>query len=92
MADRKPRVHPLVPTHFLDWKLDRLHAATPDAEVVALIEASLATTTDPRWTPALRRQTVRYALWRHHRNFALYAAVMTGSLSRRAVPNALEVK
>jgi hypothetical protein len=75
---RKPRVDPLVPTREVDWYLGRVHVATPAADVAATIEAQLATRTDPRWTPALLRQTVRYALWRHVRNLAQYAEVMRG--------------
>lgn len=73
---RKPYVNPLVPTRALDWKLGRVHVATPDADVVSMVEAAMADQTDPRWTPAIRRQTVRYALWRHHQNFTEYAWVM----------------
>jgi len=72
---RKPRVDPLVPTYQLDRRLGRVHVRTPDAEVVAMIEEAMATRTDPRWTPAIKRQTVRYALWRHHRNLAEALAV-----------------
>jgi hypothetical protein len=31
------------------------------------------------WTAKIRRQTVAYALWRHHRNLAAYVQVMGGS-------------
>ena len=79
MPERKPRVDPLVPTYAIDRRLGQTHVGTPDTEIVAMIESQLATRTDPRWTPTLRRQTVRYALWRHHRNLAEYRHVMGGS-------------
>lgn len=78
MSERKPRVDKLVPTIVIDRKLGRVHVGTSDSEVTAMIEEALAAVTDPRWTPALRRQTLRYALWRHHRNLAEYAWVMGG--------------
>jgi hypothetical protein len=75
MATRKPRVDPLVPTHDVDRILGWTHVRTPDADVVAMLNERMASVTDPRWTPAIRRQTIRYALWRHHRNLAEALAV-----------------
>ena len=79
-TERKPRVSPLVPTRAIDRKLGWVHVGTPDDQVEALIleaiDAALAGPEGDRWTPAVRRQTVRYALWRHHRNLAGYMAVM----------------
>jgi hypothetical protein len=43
-----------------------------------LIQEAIADQSDSRWTPTIIGQTVRYALWRHHRNFAEYANVMRG--------------
>ena len=75
---RKPYVNPLVPTYSVDRILGRIHVATPEAEVSAMIEERMAAQTDPAWTPAIREQTVRYALWRHRENFRFYADVMRG--------------
>lgn len=72
---RKPRVDPLVPTRQLDWYLGRVHVRTLDADIVADITERMDKQTDPRWTPAIRHQTIRYALWRHHRNLAKALAV-----------------
>jgi hypothetical protein len=79
-ANAKPRVSPLVPTRALDRWLGATHVGTPDTEIAATLEAQLAKNAarDTRWTPAIRRQTIRYALWRHHRNLAEYADVMRG--------------
>ena len=74
--ERKPRVSPLVPTHAIDRWLARTHVATPDDEILYAVRNAPGLSTDSRWTPALIRQAERYALWRHHRNFAEYAWVM----------------
>jgi len=79
---RKPYVNELVPTVSIDRILNNVHAATPDAEVRENIEARMVNQTDPRWTPAIREQTIRYALWRHHENFRFYADVMHGRRAR----------
>lgn len=74
--ERKPHVSALVPTHAIDRWLARTHVATPDADILAAIDIAPGLSTDARWTPALLRQTKRYALWRHHRNLAEFAWVM----------------
>lgn len=74
--ERKPRVNSLVPTRSIDRWLGRVHVGTPDEEIVATIKAAPGLKTDTRWTPTLLRQTIRYALWRHHLNLAEYAWVM----------------
>ena len=77
---RKPRVDPLVPTHAIDRRLGRIHVGTSDGDIVALIEEAIEQSKDrEKYTPTIKRQTVRYALWRHHENLALYALVMRGS-------------
>jgi hypothetical protein len=78
-ALRKPRnLNPLVPTHALDYHLARIYVGAADADVVAHVEEAIASEPDPRWTPAIRRQTIRYALWRHHRNYAEYIGIVSG--------------
>ena len=75
---RKPRLDPLVPTRAIDRWLGTVHVTTPEAEIAETIESAPGLKTDPRWTPALVRQAVRYALWRHRQNFLDYAYVMGG--------------
>lgn len=75
-TSRKPHVSPQVPTRAIDRYLGRTHVSTPNADILAAIRSAPGLTTDPGWTPALLRQTERYALWRHHRNQADYAWVM----------------
>jgi hypothetical protein len=75
-TQRKPRVSPLVPTRAIDRWLARTHVATPDDEILYAVRNAPGLQSDSRWTPALLRQTERYALWRHHRNLAEYAWVM----------------
>jgi len=72
---RKPRVDPLIPTHQIDRRLATTHVSTPDNAITMMIETAIDQHPDPRWTPALKRQAVRYALWRHHRNLAEALAV-----------------
>jgi hypothetical protein len=80
MSERKPRVDPLVPTVAIDRQLRRVHVGTPDDVVESMIaEAVDRQAAGPEahlWTAKIRRQTVRYALWRHHRNLDQYRAVM----------------
>jgi Golgi nucleoside diphosphatase len=58
---------------------------TPDEEVVEMIEQAIeaAVKYHPEqaatWTPTIRQQTVRYALWRHHKNRDIYTWVMGGA-------------
>jgi hypothetical protein len=75
---RKPRISELVPTHAIDRWLARTHVATPDADILYAVRNAPGLRSDARWTPTLLRQAERYALWRHHRNFAEYADVMRG--------------
>ncbi|MGA2284369.1 MAG: hypothetical protein ABSH07_12005 [Candidatus Dormibacteria bacterium] len=79
-VERKPRVDPLVPTRAIDFHLGRVHVGTPDQEVAREIEAAIdkAAAREPRWTPAIRRQAVQYAIWRHHQDLAEYRRVMGG--------------
>jgi hypothetical protein len=81
-TERKPRVDPIVPTLAIDRKLGRVHVGTPDAEVEILITAAISSALNgpqsAQWTPKIQRQTVRYAIWRHHQNLVGYAQVMGG--------------
>ena len=68
---KKPYVNPLVPTRDVDRWLMRIHVRTPDSEVALLLHDLMQNAPDaPRFTRTIRLQTVRYALWRHHRNLA----------------------
>jgi hypothetical protein len=84
MTERKPRLDSKVPTYAIDRKLGRTHVMTPDEDVVEMIEQMIeaAVKHHPEqaatWTPTIRRQTVRYALWRHHKNRDQYIWVMGG--------------
>lgn len=73
---RKPRVDSLVPTRAIDRQLGRIHVSTGDNAIIDMIETEIDRQTDPRWTLAIRKQTVRYALWRHAQNRAEYVQVM----------------
>ncbi len=73
---RKPYTNKLVPTREVDRWLANQHVATPDERIVSMIQAAPGPLVDQRWTPELMRQTVRYALWRHHQNYLEYAWVM----------------
>lgn len=79
-SPRKPRVNPYVPTRDVDRWLGRIHVATPDDVMVAQLSEMIEVpaSNDPRWTAAIKRQTIRYALWRHHKNLAEYRWVMGG--------------
>jgi hypothetical protein len=73
----------MVPTRAVDRMLGRIHVGTPDAEVEATmlrqIEVAIGFGAEAdAWTPKIQRQTVRYAVWQHHRNQAMYARVMGG--------------
>ena len=79
---RKPYVNPQVPTRDVDRWLGRVKVTTPDSEMVALLYELIDAAPDRAgFTPAIRLQTQRYALWRHHQNYALFVRVMQGSYS-----------
>lgn len=75
---RKPKVDPLVPTRALDRILGRTHVGTPDSEIEQMIHERIdhMTGQGEPWTPTLRRQTVRYGLWRHRANRQEFMDVM----------------
>lgn len=81
MPDPKPYCNPKVPTYDLDIMLGRTHVSTSPQEVEKAIREQIAIALTfgegAEWTPAIQDQTVRYALWRHRRNFADYEAVMS---------------
>jgi hypothetical protein len=60
--------------------LGRTHVGTPDAEVHEKIQGAIDQAASGKqgesWTPAIRRQTVRYGLWRHRANRQEYTDVM----------------
>jgi hypothetical protein len=64
-----------IPTGQIDWIVNRHHVADTDAEVQADIERRM---TDPKFTPAIKRKCVAYALKRHERNRTLFLRVMRG--------------
>lgn len=85
---RKPRVNPQVPTRDVDWWLGGIHVRTPDEHVAAMLEElmdkahferqappGMSAVEVKRWLRTIRSQTVRYALWRHHRNLEQALAV-----------------
>lgn len=82
MTDRKPRVDAIVPTHAIDRRLGRVNVGTSDDQVVAMIREAMSVAMRGRerdkWTPTIQRQTIRYALWRHHENLRQYLWVMGG--------------
>ncbi len=84
MSERKPKVDPRVPTVAVDRMLARTHVSTSDDKVRAMVQERIdwAMNKGPEretWTPAMARQTIRYALWRHHKNQEAYRQVMGGS-------------
>lgn len=79
--ERKPRVDPRIPTGEINRWLGRVHVGTPDAEVEAELRAQIDRS-GATWTEAMKRQAVRYALWRHHENLGEYQWVMGGGHHR----------
>lgn len=82
MSERKPRVDPIVPTRAIDMRLGRVNVGTPDETVVSMIREAISRQIHgpegSKWTPTIQRQTIRYALWRHHENLSQYVWVMGG--------------
>lgn len=72
---RRPYVNPLVPTRSIDRYLGRIHVRTPFAVVEAELREAPGLRSDPRWTPRLVDQSIRYARWRHAQNLAEALAV-----------------
>jgi len=68
-----------VPRYAAAHIVNAQHVDTPDAEIEKLIRARIAASPNATlYTPALVRQTVRYALLVHARGRALYQYVMRG--------------
>ena len=82
------------PTFAIRHRLGHIHAATPPDQVEQLIRDAVKTRRalgDTDWTPEREEEAVRYALWEHAENFALYAYVMSGRVtgtrcSQKATP------
>lgn len=83
MTKPKFKVDPKVPTRAIDRKLGRVHVGTPDAEVEAMVQEAIDQACQGKqaeqWTKKIQKQTIRYALWRHHQNLAEYVRVMGGT-------------
>jgi hypothetical protein len=76
---QKPlRLDKLVPTYALERKLGTVHIATPDDEVLTLVNDALekAEKEDGRWTKRLSEQTRKAALWIHNEHRGEYRWVM----------------
>jgi hypothetical protein len=70
------RWHPKLPRYSITRIVDRMHVATPDAEVTAEIENRIAS--HGAFPPDLVPQALAYALAVHARNRSLYARVQRG--------------
>jgi hypothetical protein len=64
-----------IPTGQIDWIVNRHHVGDTDAEVQADIERRMS---DPKFTPAIQRRCIAYALKQHKRNRTLFLRVMRG--------------
>ena len=65
------------PRSAIGYHVDNFHVGMPAAEVVADMNVHLDKA-GPEFTPAIKRECIRYALLRHERNFKLYVQVMRG--------------
>ena len=74
------RVSDACPTRAIDWKMGKISVATSDVEISNIVRTGVKASKDGRWTPALTKEAIRYALWVHHENQAEYGAVMGASL------------
>lgn len=66
-----------IPTGQIDCIVDRHHVCDSDGVIKADIEKRM---TDPKFTPAIKRACLNYAVKRHRRNQNLYHRVVTGNL------------
>jgi len=64
-----------VPRGDINWLMGRVHVGVTDEEITADITKRCSA---PGYTPALIRQSIRYALICHKRNRDLYNRVMRG--------------
>lgn len=60
------------PTRAIRWLLGNIHVGTSDAEIEAEIRRRANPATDARWTEEFTAEAVRFALWEHAENRALY--------------------
>lgn len=68
-----------VPRNVIRHRMGRIHVGTPDETIVAEITAACERSPDS-FTPALIRQSVKFALECHKRNGDLFHRVMNGRL------------
>lgn len=76
------RVTDRCPTYAIRARLGRVHVGTPADAVQEMIRTAPGIRKDPRWSPALVDEAVRFALWQHRENGLEYRAVMSGSVGR----------
>lgn len=73
------RWHAETPRYAIGRFVDRQHVGMTDDALTAAIESAIDGSKDAaKYTAAIRRECVRYAIERHQRNFALYAYAMGG--------------
>lgn len=68
-----------VPQAEIRWLVGRYHVGTSDADIEWDIRRRAK---GPRWTPAMVKKTVAYALKVHHENQKMYNDVMSGRIGR----------
>ena len=72
------------PTRAIRHRLGNIHVATPAADVEYLIRDAVNTRRalgHAEWTREREDEAVRFALWEHAENFALYAYVMSSHVT-----------
>ncbi len=78
------RVPDRCPTRAIDHYLGTVHVSTSDhdveMEIRAEIEQAQMGPQGDEWTPEMVRAAIRYALWQHAENRALFDVVMGASL------------
>lgn len=65
------------PRGDIDWLVGTLHVGQSESEVIGEIEQRIPEG-KAGYTPAIRRECVRYALLAHQRNREVYRKVMVG--------------
>ena len=78
------------PTRSIRYLLGNIHVATPAAEVEQLIRDAVNARRalgHAEWTREREDEAVRFALWEHAENYALYAYVMSGRVTDCRCPS-----
>lgn len=77
LKGKRYKLSPKIPAWEIERMVSRFSVMTPDEVISTSIRAAVGE--NPGWTPKLIQTAVRFALYCHHKNIALYQKVQRGN-------------